>query len=418
MDIMYPRSLTPPKKRRRLRLKHGVIPLLTIAIAVSYSAVAITRPFAELGPNRPKSSLTITTPASNLPWPAYGQGAFGLSNGKVIATHGEQTPVSIASAAKVVTALVILERHPLAAGTNGPTITIGDRDVALYKKYIAIQGSVTPVAVGQRLTERQMLEALLLPSANNIADSLALWSFGSVDAYITYANSYLQKQGLTNTKIGGDASGYLPDSTSTNSDLVKIGGMAMSNDVLAGIVGQKTAIIPGVGTVRNYNNLLGSNSIVGVKTGNNDQNGGVFIGASTVTVNGKNVTLVSALSGAPTLSTVLRDSGSLLAAIRTTFATTTIVKKDAVLGSYQQANGDRLQAIAAKDLSLTVLRGDTVKATIKLQSIGYSTKVGQTVGYVSIAATDFAPAQSIPIVLKQAPTKPDILYRLLHPFNT
>lgn len=412
---MRPRSLTPPKKHRKPRVKHLVVSLLVLAVAGCYGAIAITRPFNELTPQIATSDLTITTPASNLPWPSYGQGAVGLGDGEVIAKYGEQTPLPIASAAKVVTALLVLERYPLTTDSNGPTLTMTDNDVALYKKYISIDGSVTPVASGQKLTERQMLEALLLPSANNIADALAIWAYGSVQSYITAANAYLQKQGLKDTTIGGDASGYLPDSTSTTVDLVKLGALAMKNPVVAQIIAQKTAVIPGVGTVRNYNSLLGANGIVGIKTGNNDQNGGVFMGASNMTVNNKTVTIISALSGAPTLSTVLRDSNTLLAAARTTFAKTTIVTKGAVLGTYTQANGEHIQAVAANDLILSVFRGTTVKAHVKLQAIGYNAKAGQTVGYVTVAATEFNSAQSIPVILKQTPVKPDITYRLLHP---
>jgi D-alanyl-D-alanine carboxypeptidase (penicillin-binding protein 5/6) len=412
---MQPRPLTPPKKRRRSRRKQLILSLIVLVLASAYGALAILKPFAELTPSIAKDSLTITTPASNVPWPNYGQGAYGLANGTVIATHGEQTPVAIASVAKVINALVILDRHPIAAGTDGPVITLTDRDVSLYDKYLAIDGSVMPVRSGMKLTERQMLQALLLPSANNIADSLALWSFGSIGAYKTYAMSYLQKHGLMHTTVGGDASGYLPDSTSTASDLVKLGALAMSNPVLAEVVSQKTAVIPSVGTVRNYNNLLGTNGITGVKTGNNDENGGVFVGATTARVNGKTVTLISALSGAPTLDTVLRDSGSLLATIRTTFAETNIVKKGTVLGTYAQANGSQLQAVAGDNLSLTVFRGSTVTATIKLDPVSYNAVKGQTVGRASITATDFSPAVSVPIVLAQTPTKPSISYRLLHP---
>jgi D-alanyl-D-alanine carboxypeptidase (penicillin-binding protein 5/6) len=386
-----------------------------VVLAGAYSTLAIVKPFAELTPSVTKDTLTITTPPSNVPWPSYGQGAFGLANGKVIATHGEQTPVAIASVAKVINALVVLDRHPLAAGASGPTITLTDRDVSLYDKYIAIDGSVMPVRSGMKLTERQMLEALLLPSANNIADSLAIWAFGSIGSYKTYATAYLQRHDLIHTTVGNDASGYLPDSTSTASDLVKLGALAMSNSVIAEIVSQKTATIPNVGTVRNYNYLLGTNGINGIKTGNNDQNGGVFVGSTTAQVNGKTVTLISALSGAPNLSTVLRDSGSLLATIRTTFAETNIVKKGTVLGTYAQTDGSRIQAVAGANLSLTVLRGDTVTATITLDPINYSTARGQTIGHVSVTATDFSPAVSVPIVLNQAPTKPSLTYRLLHP---
>jgi serine-type D-Ala-D-Ala carboxypeptidase (penicillin-binding protein 5/6) len=413
INLMYPRPLTPPKKRRR-KAKFFIVSLLMVVIAGTYTVITITRPFAELSASVPKTELAITTQASTLPWPTYGQGAFGL-NGKVIARHGKQEQVAIASVTKVITALVILERHPMAVNEDGESFTMDADDVALYNRYVSINGSVTPVSVGQKLTQRDMIEAIMLPSANNIADELAIWSFGSIAGYVDYANKYLAKNGLNDTVVGGDASGYLPDSRSTMSDLVKLGALAMQNKTLAAIVEQKTAVIPGVGTVKNYNNLLGTNGIVGVKTGNNDENGGVFLGATTAQVNGKTVTLITALGGAPNLGTVLRDSGTLLAAVRTTFADTTIVQKDAVLATYTQPTGRALQAVAARDLSITALRGDSVKATVKIDSIGYNATVGQTVGSVTIPATDYSPETSVPIVLKHAPTKPDIWYRLLHP---
>jgi serine-type D-Ala-D-Ala carboxypeptidase (penicillin-binding protein 5/6) len=411
---MYPRPLPQKKKGRTYKRKHAVLSIGLVLLAVIYSAIAFTRPFDQLTPSITNDTLQITTQASSLPWPSYGQGAFGLSTGKIIATRGEQEQVATASTAKLITSLVVLERKPITNG-SGPTITMTDADVALYKQYVAKQGSVMPVYAGQKLTERQMLEAILLPSGNNVSDSLAIWAYGSIDAYLTAANKYLQTKGLTNTKVATDASGYSSDSVSTASDLVKIGALAMNNPIIASVVSEKTAAIPDVGTIRNVNAILGSNGIVGVKTGNNDQNTGVFVGATTAQVGGKTITIISALSGAPNLATVLRDSNTFLAAARTTFADTNIVAKGTVLGTYAQADGQSLQAIAADDLSTVVLRGDTVSAKVLLQPISINATANQVVGSVSLPATNVTEARSINVILKEAPTKPSAWYRLTHP---
>ena len=411
---MYPRPIPVKKKARPHKRKHIILSVGLITLAVAYSAIAFTRPFSQLTPSITSDTLEITTQASTLPWPDYGQAAFGVTSGKVIATHGEQEQVAIASVAKLITALVVLNQKPVTDG-KGPSITMTEADAELYRTYVAMRGSVTPVAAGQVLTERQMLEAILLPSANNVSDSLAIWAYGSIDAYLTAANAYLKEKGLINTKVGGDASGYRADSVSTTSDLVKLGALAMNNPLIAEIVGQKTAVIPGVGTVRNVNVLLGSNGIAGVKTGNNDENLGVFVGATTAQVGGKTITIISALSGAPNLSTVLRDSNTFLAAARTTFADTTIVSKDSVLGTYSQRTGQPIQAVASDNLSTIVLRGDTVKASISLKPIGINAKAGDVVGTVSLPATDVSEARSVNAVLTQAPAKPSLWYRLTHP---
>ena len=49
--------------------------------------------------------------------------------------------------------------------------------------------SVVPIAAGEQLTERQALQALLLPSANNIAAVLARWDAGSTDGFVARMNA-------------------------------------------------------------------------------------------------------------------------------------------------------------------------------------------------------------------------------------
>lgn len=409
------RPIPPPRRKKRLKVRHTLLAVTIIAITASYSAIAIARPFAELTPSTANDELTITTEASNLPWPNYGQGAVGLADGTILASHGTQTPTPIASVSKVINALVTLDKRPLSAGEVGPTYTMTESDVAIYQRYAAMRGSVMPVRVGQVLTERQLLEGLLLPSGNNVAETLAIWNFGSVEAYHTYANDYLKRNGFTQTKVGGDASGFSAESVSTTQELIKLGSLAMQHPVLSVIVGQQTATIPDVGTIRNTNRLLGSNGVVGIKTGNNDANRGVFLGATTTTINGKPVTVLTALAGGPSIGAVLQDSGTLLAAAKTTFASTNVVKKDTVLGTYRDADGNALQAIAANDLDTQVFRGTTVRAKVMLKDISYSAQAGDIVGTVTVPASAFDSEKRATIILAKAPVKPDVWYRLRNP---
>ena len=87
------------------------------------------------------------------------------------------------------TAYVVLRRFPLHADEPGFTLTINDSD-AEATTIAASQGqSVVPVVAGEQLTEREALEALLLPSANNIAAALAARTAGSVPAFIQLMNA-------------------------------------------------------------------------------------------------------------------------------------------------------------------------------------------------------------------------------------
>jgi serine-type D-Ala-D-Ala carboxypeptidase (penicillin-binding protein 5/6) len=75
------------------------------------------------------------------------------------------------------TAYLVLRDHPLRVGRDGPTIALTDADVADTDRRRRQEESVVSVAAGERLTELQALQALLLPSANNIA---GFWRDGTL----------------------------------------------------------------------------------------------------------------------------------------------------------------------------------------------------------------------------------------------
>ena len=111
-------------------------------------------------------------------WPRRGQAALVLGTGRPAASPHEQ-PVAIASLAKVMTAYLTLERYPLSGAQDGFTITVTAAQ-AQEEAQDARQGpSVVAVRDGEQLTERQLLEALLIPSGNNIARMLAAGVAGS-----------------------------------------------------------------------------------------------------------------------------------------------------------------------------------------------------------------------------------------------
>jgi len=236
----------------------------------------------------------------------------------VLATHGEQAARPTASTAKLITALTVLKKYPLRDGESGPTLTMSRSDIELLVKYTDLDGSeIGKVVVGEKLTEYQMLQAMMLPSANNMADSLAIWAFGSLQAYQEAANNYLAELGLHDTHVGTDASGLDPSTVSTAHDLVLIGEAAMQNPVLAEIAALPNVNgFPLVGTITNVNTLLGHEGIVGIKTGNSDEAGGVFVFAAKQTLpNGQTVTIVGVVQGLPSLADALQATPPLLRSI-------------------------------------------------------------------------------------------------------
>ena len=77
------------------------------------------------------------------------------------------------------------------------------------------------VRAGEKLTERQALEAMLIPSGNNIAWMLARWDAGSDGAFVATMNARARSLGLRQTRYA-DASGADPATVSTAADQFRL----------------------------------------------------------------------------------------------------------------------------------------------------------------------------------------------------
>ena len=198
-------------------------------------------------------------------WPTSGQAAVQIGQSQIQAGPNQHA-AAIASVAKVMTAYVVLRDHPLRSGQDGPTITLTDADVADTDRRAGQEESVVSIAAGEQLTERQALQALLLPSANNIAAVLAQWDAGSASRFVARMNATARSLGMTHTRYT-DPSGYDDATVSTAADQVRIVDRAMRLPVFASIVATPSATLPVAGTVHNTDRLLGYDGFVGVKTG-------------------------------------------------------------------------------------------------------------------------------------------------------
>ncbi len=231
-------------------------------------------------------------------WPTSGQAAFVLAGQSQVQAGPNQQPAAIASVAKVMTAYLVLRDHPLRTGQDGPTITLTDADVADTDRRRRQEESVVSIAAGEELTERQALQALLLPSANNIAAVLARWDAGSAERFAARMNATARSLGMMQTRYT-DPSGYDDATVSTAADQVRIVDRAMRLPVFASIVATPSATLPVAGTVHNTNALLGHDGFVGVKTGSDDAAGGCFAFRAIRWIDGKRTTITGVVLGQP-----------------------------------------------------------------------------------------------------------------------
>jgi len=228
-------------------------------------------------------------------WPTVGQGAYQIGDQQPRAS-ADQRPVPIASVAKVMTAVVVLKHRPLGTDAAGPAIVVSAADVADTARRRGQDQSIVTVAAGERLSERDALMALMLPSANNVAAMLARFVSGSIPAFVREMNRTADRLGMDDTTYT-DPSGYDAHTVSTARDQLVLARVAAKDDTLAGIMNTQKYRLPVAGVVHNTDTLLGSGGFVGMKTGSDDDAGGCFMFRAYRSIDGVNTPIIGVVLG-------------------------------------------------------------------------------------------------------------------------
>jgi D-alanyl-D-alanine carboxypeptidase (penicillin-binding protein 5/6) len=335
------------------------------------------------------SSLVIPGRRPALPWPASGESAVGVPGLGTLGPVGGSKPVPIGSVAKIMTAYVVLHDHPLASpAAQGPSIAVTPADVALYQRDLAQGDSVAAVAAGEHLTERQALEALLIPSGDNIADLLAKWDAGSLPAFLRKMNAAAARLGMRHTHYA-DASGLSPRTVSTPSDQLILAPRAMAIPAFARIVGKSQVILPVAGLVTNYNTLLGKDGIVGIKTGSTPAAAGCFVFLARRRIGGRSLDIYGTLLGVSPgpgqglITAALQASQRLLAGVVATIKPVTVLPAGARVARVVSAWGGSAPARTTAPVALVGWPGLHVHISVRrygpalLPSVPPDAEVGQ-----------------------------------------
>lgn len=266
----------------------------------------------------------------SLPEFSYGDYAVAI-DGEVVHKSEEVKVLPTASTAKMILGLMIMEKKPFGKGEKGETITITPEMYDRYVWYVNNGGSNSKVAVGEEISEYDALMSVFLVSSNNMADSLAIWAFGSLDGYRGRANAKLAEWGFSDTTVGVDASGFNEGTTSTASDLAKLGRKVLENEVLREIVGTEEYEVPVAGMLTNTNKILGRNRVIGVKTGYiGDVSGYCLVSGY---LEGEHIVTV-ALLGAPTRLASFNDSLEIVVGVQNAVEEQVVVKAGETVGYY------------------------------------------------------------------------------------
>lgn len=388
----------------------GAAALLVLG-GIVYLPVTLLAPVPVLAPQ----AIAYTAPSVEDPiitFPPYGAsglGAVGFDG--VLASSGTPDALPIASITKVITSLVVLDAHPLAPGEQGPLATFGPADEQFHADQVAQDGIVAPVAAGQTMSERNMLDLALMASANNYAQSVAAWAFGSEAAYVEAARAWLADHGLTGTTVT-DATGIHPTNTSTVTDLIALAKIAVADPVVSEIVATPSVEIPGIGTVTNRNQLLGIDGVDGIKTGTLDESGACLLFSAEHVVDGQPITLVGVVLGGPDHDVINQAIRGILAEADRGFRAVTLAEAGTAFATYSTPWGDTAAAVTGDSATVVTWGAVPVTAAAELASVQLGT-AGSDVG--SVVFTVGERTVRVPLVLDSTIDDPGPWWRLTNP---
>lgn len=394
------------------RVAAAVAAIVVLTAAAATYQLLRPVPLPHLVPTARRAVVPGTPPS--IPWPVNGEAALAVGGIGDIGHSGPSKPVPIASLTKLMTAYLVLADHPLKPGQTGPLITISGADAANYTSELAQQDSVAAVVAGEKLTELQALEALLIPSADNIAPVLARWDAGSRSAFVAKMNRTAKLLGMAHTHYA-DTSGLSSASVSDAVDQLRLGQIEMRNPVFAQIVGMAQVTLPVAGVLENFNYDLGQDGIVGIKTGSTPAAGGCLVFDARVPAGGATRNIYGAVIGERSstsiLMKVLAKGLALVSAAQSQVGSRQVAAAGAPLGRLVAADGASVAVRSTSAVHLAgwgglPLRVSTSSVPLRQASVPAGTQVGSATYSAGgeTAATGLVAAGRLP--------PPGILWRL------
>ncbi|MCM1969019.1 serine hydrolase [Streptomyces sp. G1] len=391
---------------RRFKIYAPILVLLAVVLAVVQLVRPLPKPTLKVTAN---TSYTFEGGAPSLPWPKEGQAYMAAAGLGPVGSFGEQKPVAIGSVAKAMTAYVILKDFPMKKGEKGQMIPVDKTAVEDGKKETEGESTVNNLKEGDKISQEDALNAIMIPSANNVARLLARWD-GGQEAFVKKMNDTAKELGMTNTTYT-DPSGLDATTVSTAEDQVKLGLKIVEMPELIAITKKPEWVDPTGKKWRNYNDLVPFNGSLGIKTGSTSKAGGNLLFAAEKKVGKTNQLIVGAVlgqHGVPILGTAIAASKNIMLATQKMLTTAPVVKKGSVVGYVDDGLGTRVPVVATADVE--AVGWPTLTIAIKLADgatqLPQTAKAGSEIGMLTVG--EGASQVKVPVALQSDLTAPGI----------
>lgn len=324
----------------------------------------------------------ISAPVARAAAPTVAAAAYILVNpatGETLAERAPDRELPMASTTKIMTALVVLENASL------------DDRFAVPAAADAIEGSSGMLETGEVLSVRDLLTALLVPSGNDAAVTLAQGVGGSQAGFVAMMNAKAAALGLTETHYSNPHGLDAPGHHSSVSDMVRLGSAAMQNPVFRSIVASRRARISGprgrgMRSYESENELLDiDRDADGIKTGVTDGAGYALVAHARRSRLG--VQLYAAMIGEPSSDSRALDAKRLLDWGFSQYASATLVPANAVLGRVPVDGrpGVEVPYRASAPLNAPIRLGQAISRTLVAPAeVSGPVSAGQVLGSVTL----------------------------------
>ncbi len=284
----------------------------------------------------------------------------------------------------------------MASTTKLMTAYLALRELALEKRLVAapyhpIPGeSLLGLEAGERISVRDLLYGLLLPSGNDAAKTLAVGVAGSTSAFVREMNDAARRLGLSGTSYANPIGLDQPENYSSADDLATLALVLRRWVLFRKIVGTARATLRTGArrrTVVNHNDLVGDVPwINGVKTGYTPDAGYVLVGSGTR----GGVTLLSVVMGAPSEAARDADTLALLRYGFSLYRQEQPIRSGQTLAHIPVEDGQRgLALVAARALRATVRRGQQLRVRVHAPgSIPAPVRRGERIGQATVTVDD------------------------------
>lgn len=242
------------------------------------------------------------------------------THNQIVMSKDADKVVKVASLSKIMTAIVVLENRKL-----DEVVTITRPMISGLYDYV-----VTGLQVGQKVSVEDLLYALLLVSAGDAAQALAISTSGSIAGFADLMNSRVAALGLKNTHFS-NPTGMDYDNYSTASDISVILQEALKNPTFVKMFEAQEWHMTSINkTVEK--SFKQRAHIKGGKTGYTELAGRCL--ASTATIDGIDYLLIN-LGADPKTSNHIDDAEKLYAFIEQKYEPQTIINKGVLAQTLQ-----------------------------------------------------------------------------------